>query len=273
MKIDYETFVIVCRCANIIEVRQLIKNIGNSTIDERGNSLLINSLLNKDYDITELLVENGVDVNFNRHGSTAIMYSLNNTDALKLLIANGAQVNVDDEFESLILTAMHDRNLEAIPILLDHGAEIDYQSSILAFNPTALMLASELGYYEIAKLLLDRGANIDLKNNRGFTAYNIAKKNGNIDIMCLLKTHNLSINHQDENGSTLLMDACETRHEEFVLLLKDKGADFHIKNNKGQTAYSILKRKRTLTPGLQALKESLVLQQLVGDNDSEALSL
>lgn len=56
------------------------------------------------------------------------------------------------------------------------------------------------------KLLLDRGADLNIKNNKGNTA---------------------------------LMYACLLNHEPIVKFLVDKGADLNIKNNEGYTALDI----------------------------------
>jgi hypothetical protein len=71
-------------------------------------------------------------------------------------------------------------------ILLDAGAFINAKSKkIITIDffgcpgMTALALATKYNRIESVKLLLDRGAKVDIKNSEGDTAYDIAVKNAN----------------------------------------------------------------------------------------------
>ena len=59
--------------------------------------------------------------------------------------------------------------------MLAHGIAADaaYPNQL-----TALMWAAGQGQAEVVKLLLERGARIDLKDDRGFTAAQIAREAG-----------------------------------------------------------------------------------------------
>jgi ankyrin repeat protein len=53
---------------------------------------------------------------------------------------------------------------------------------------TALMRACNGGHYEIAKVLIEAGADINIKNNDGYTAYDRIPAN-NQKLLKLLKEH------------------------------------------------------------------------------------
>ena len=57
-------------------------------------------------------------------------------------------------------------------LLLDAEAEIDHQNNI---GTTALMFACQASNVEVARLLLERGANKDLRMDGGYDAKFIAK--------------------------------------------------------------------------------------------------
>jgi len=69
---------------------------------------------------------------------------------------------------ALILAALNNQ-VEAVRLLLDHGAKID---AIGSFGNTALISASRK---ESAELLVERGANLKIKNKFGRTAQRQAK--------------------------------------------------------------------------------------------------
>ena len=60
-----------------------------------------------------------------------------------------------------------------VDALLDLGANINGQS--LKHGQTALMQAVAQGHTDIVKLLLENGADIDIKTHKGHTALNFAK--------------------------------------------------------------------------------------------------
>lgn len=69
------------------------------------------------------------------------------------------------------------------------------------------------------------------------------------------------------------MNSCLNKDEKMILFLFDNGADFHVKNNKGETAISILKRKRNLSPEIQALKEKIILEQQIENANGISLCI
>ena len=73
------------------------------------------------------------------------------TDAVKLLINNGANVNADAKAGTPILRAIVKRNVEIVRLLLEKGANPNIASSI--DNVTAMKQAQENGDKEIIDLL------------------------------------------------------------------------------------------------------------------------
>jgi hypothetical protein len=75
---------------------------------------------------------------------------------------------------------------------IEMGADVNYKYSAdksYADGMTALMYAAGLGNLEIIKLLVDRGANVNLRANNGSTAASIASQNGQPEIYTYLKEH------------------------------------------------------------------------------------
>lgn len=72
-------------------------------------------------------------------------------------------------------------------VLLDGGANVDVKA--VGCGETALINASEIGCVEFVTLLLEYGADVSLKDSRGRTALSVAEENNNKEITKLLLQH------------------------------------------------------------------------------------
>jgi uncharacterized protein len=54
---------------------------------------------------------------------------------------------------------------------------------------TVLMIASDSGYTALARLLVERGADVNLQNDQGATALDMALKRKRHDVADLLRQH------------------------------------------------------------------------------------
>jgi hypothetical protein len=91
-------------------------------------------------------------------------------------------------------------------LLSNPNIDLNWKSSEGAgITNTPLIIAAFRNYSDIAKLLLDAGANPDMKNKKGKTALMAAAYNGNGKLINLLIKKDAHLNIQDENGETALM--------------------------------------------------------------------
>jgi uncharacterized protein (TIGR02145 family) len=122
-----------------------------------------------------------------------------------------------------------------VEMLLNKGANVNLQSNN---GWTALIIASEGGNAEIVKLLLDHGANPDIKNIDGMSAMHMALERGNrnTDIITLLLEKGAKPDLLTINGTTPLMMASNTGNTEIVQLLLDRGANVNLRTNNMGTA-------------------------------------
>ncbi len=102
----------------------------------------------------------------------------------------------------------------------------------------ALMLASLNGDIGLAKLLIDKGAEVSKK---GWAPLHYAATNGQDAVVKLLLDHDAYIDTASPNGTTPLMMAARGNHASTVTLLLDQGADPQVKNQLGITALEFAK--------------------------------
>ena len=107
-------------------------------------------------------------------------------EAAALLIDKDADLNDRDETGySALMLAVCCGYMDIIKRLIDKGADLELRESHGGW--TALMLASRWGFTETARLLMDGGANIDAQDKNRKTALDLAKEAGNKTLVELIR--------------------------------------------------------------------------------------
>ena len=78
---------------------------------------------------------------------------------------------------------------------------------------------------EVQHLLLDRGADVNARNQYDRAPLHVACYRGRVDIVQLLLDHGADVEARDEDGNTPLHWACINGHTDTARLLLDRGAD------------------------------------------------
>lgn len=89
------------------------------------------------------------------------------------------------------------------------------------------------------ELLLQRGANIEAKNEHGRTALILAVEDDRQDMVTLLLENKAMIEARDRIGKTALSIACLPANVDMVRFLLQKGADIEAKDAWGQSLLSL----------------------------------
>jgi len=97
--------------------------------------------------------------------------------------ANQELVVVEDDSEDL-LYAVRKNDIEAVQIALNKGANVNTTDRE---GRTALMIAAQEGYANLAGRLIQNGADVNAKNSQGKTALMLAELKGHIGIVRMLK--------------------------------------------------------------------------------------
>ncbi|RYP21555.1 hypothetical protein DL765_002191 [Monosporascus sp. GIB2] len=123
--------------------------------------------------------------------------------------------------------------LEAVSkLLLDKGADIEAKDE---YGRTPLLLAALFKYEAVVRLLLDKGADIEAQDQSGLTPLLLAASHGHKTIVELLLDRGANIEAKDESGWTPLFLAILNGHKTVVELLLDRGADIEAKEEYGET--------------------------------------
>ena len=158
---------------------------------------------------------------------------LDNIKLVRSLLQRGFDPNTVDEErgETGLIIAVREDAGKVFDLLLNTK---DINLDARARNgDTALMMAAYKGRYDVAKVLLDKGAE---PNQTGWAALHYAAAVGNNQIVQLLLDHSAYIDAESPNQTTPIMMAARGGHILTVKLLLDEGADLTLKNGAGMTA-------------------------------------
>jgi ankyrin len=220
--------------------------------DPAGETMLMTAARIGVVDAVQLLLDRGAVVDARDEGfqQTALMFAVrqNHPDVARLLVARGAQVNATTRIGATPNWVLPN----SVPGF-GHGVGI-VRGGLPARGSRApipgglspLQYAARDGRLEIATLLLDRGADIDLVEANAITPLITAIVNNRVAMARLLIDRGADIMAADWYGRTPLWAAVETRNMdvdnasfensidrapllELITLLLDKGADPNVR--------------------------------------------
>ena len=206
---------------------------------------------NKNLDKIRPLIDQGADVNAkNTYGDTSLIiaarYGSNKT--VKILLEKGADVSIRSAngWTPLIhaVQRLHNNNnpelsIEIINDLLARGANLEAKTKD---GETALFLSVINGDTIIAKYLMDKGADVNVRLPNGESPLIRASQynGGRNPIMKALIDKGADVNARTDTklsaGYTTLIFAAWKGNTEIVTVLLEKGADVNAKTRDGETA-------------------------------------
>jgi ankyrin repeat protein len=120
---------------------------------------------------------------------------------------------------------------------------------------TPLGLACYFGQYEVARYLVLKGADVNLPSNNGFKVYPLhSAAAGNFtNIARMLIENNAQINVKQEAGVTPLHSAAQNGNIDLLIMLLEHGADVNIRMEGGKLPADLAREK-----GFVEIAEALV---------------
>ena len=239
--------------------------------DESGCSALYDALQggHAAAAITKVLIDNGCDVklsndendsNYLGAGLLSLTAEKGRTDVLELLVQIGFSVDTCFIFgETPLTAAARFGHLHTVAYLLDRGANVngatkevnedhkcfdgDCHSEVNTKDDCGykferrkpLYCALEAGQGEVAKLLMERGADTSSSSDGNKYLAELAAMHGFSDILDLVGKDNFRFDNI-VNGETLLASAASRGDLESVRFLLQNGANVNAQNMSGDTA-------------------------------------
>ena len=187
------------------------------------------------------LVQKGENPNIvNDNGYTPLQYAVvynHNSNVLALLTS---QADVNAQNKKTGRTPLHEAAWEnndiAVRFLLDYNADVNIKDTN---NAVPLVYAIQNKNMDIVRQLLDKKAILSVRDHMGLTPIHHAYNVMNEEIIKALARRDGCINDIDHNGNTILMRSLIDKEENISSILLVYQQDLHIRNSKGQTAFTL----------------------------------
>lgn len=173
-------------------IKWLIDNGADALFKRWGGvTTLMQAVVFADTMTIRLLLSKGVDVNAKPWGASSALINAAryaNWPAVICLLNHGADAAVQDEVNMPpALWAAEYNNVPVLQLLLQKTKYINTIDSLGGMTPLMWATYNEHDNPQIIKMLLDKGASINVKDKRGETALSWAMKKGNTATVTLLK--------------------------------------------------------------------------------------
>lgn len=133
--------------------------------------------------------------------------------------------------------AAKEGDLKRIQTLIEKGTNINAKDEN---DLTALHYAAIEGHRSIGELLVDKGADINAQNQKGWTPLNYAVFHGKKKIIEVLVAHGADVNIKDKDGKMPLYVAMEEGNEDIAVLLINADANINIFNTVRERGKTLL---------------------------------
>lgn len=223
------------------KVRLLLDAGANPNVAAKSGrtALFVAAMTEGNAAVVRTLMAKGADVKIrDAFGNTMLNAAAagNDLETIRLMLAAGIDVNAASVTGlTPLITAAYHGNAEAVRLLLSKGARVNDvaafptmfpienpKSGVIALSKVTPLLAAAASHFEVVKLLLDAGADVNARDGRNMTPLMIA----------------VATDRQDAR---------------ILRLLLDHGADAAIQSNAGETAGDWA-RKAAAKPALDLLK-------------------
>ncbi len=145
------------------------------------------------------------------------------------IVANVTKLTpMQKELNDKLISAAENEDINNIKNLIEKGADVDVRNWL---RRTALHYAASEGNVDVAKVLIENEADVDAKDDDGWTVLHWAAWNGNVDVARVLIEKGADVDAKNKDGETVQEIAKKYRQDYVVELIENaKKTDSRIYN-------------------------------------------
>ncbi|MFZ5952874.1 MAG: ankyrin repeat domain-containing protein [Candidatus Rifleibacteriota bacterium] len=197
-----------------------------------------------------------------------------NGEKIQKMIENGSDVNFADNEGNTALHSYANSNIDPgiLNILLENGSDVNARNN--DGNSPLHIAADRIMAFDTLKVLIENEADVNSRNNKGNTPLHIAALQIDYDTSSnveFLLENGADPDLKNSSGKTPLMLAAERNREIVVQALIKHGADKHLTDAKGFTAFDIAISAGF--PGLAGIIESKDKAEIAFEQTDEGKAL
>lgn len=242
--------------SNGIEVFKYLEGLGldvNITSKEGITPLHNISRSSKDLALYDYFIEKGVDPNsIDNEGNTALLNAAgrNTLEVVKYLVEKTDDLNhTNKEGHSALTLAVQDNSAQVVNYLISKGAKTDIMDK--EGNNLAYYLFSSRGnprdFDAKAKALSKAGLDLKATQSDKKTVWHLAMDKNDLALLKKVQAFGADINAKDEQGNTVLhYAAMKSRNTDILKYLVAHGADISSTTEFGETAYDLAQENELL---------------------------
>jgi ankyrin repeat protein len=204
---------------------------------------LVAALAGRHFQTAKFLHDNGAHLDIHYKNEDTPLHSAayyGDLEMVQVLLGYEVDVNArtDEGWTPLHDAALNSSHLQNVVksspdvarILLEHGANVSARSNS---GLTTLHIVADV---ELVRVLLEHGANVGTEDEEGRTPLHGATANGSVELVRVILEHGADINAQTNDNSTPLLVAAKYGITEVVRALLEHGANVGTEDGEGRTA-------------------------------------
>lgn len=211
-----------------------------NSVDNSNSTILFWAVDNNFLTVVDFLLQSKIDVTVkNKWGETALIYACSSkyrSKAASKLIATKKGLDItDDRGDTALVNAMDDKLLDIAKELINAGADVNIHGKE-SYSP--LYRACDRANLELVKLLVSKGAKINEKSGySNQTPLFEAMYPDNYELVKFLLEKGADPNAKDKNGNTPMFSLNSCKDKRIPEIMIKYGGDINLKNNEGDTPF------------------------------------